>query len=197
MVAFLIVAFIVIPIVEIAAVIQVGIWIGVWPTVFLLIAVSVFGVWLVKREGIRTWRRFRDQVDAREVPTDTVVDGMLLLVAGVMLMIPGFVTDILGLLLLFPPTRKLVRVMLIGRFVRVYAVGRRGAQAARVVRVSSTVVSSRPPRPAVPARLEPGPRPTPAHGSPDPSATGNPGPAGTGSARATRPPTDGPPEVVS
>ena len=156
MVAFLIVAFIVIPIVEIAAGIQVGMWIGVWPTVFLLIAVSVFGVWLVKREGIRTWRRFRDQVDAREVPTDTVVDGMLLLVAGVMLMIPGFVTDIIGLLLLFPPTRKLVRILLIGRFVRIYAIGRRGAQATRVIKVSSTVVNARPPRTGGPARLEPG-----------------------------------------
>jgi UPF0716 protein FxsA len=166
-VAFLIVAFIVIPIVEIAAVIQVGMWIGVWPTVFLLISVSVFGVWLVKREGIRTWRRFRDQVDAREVPTDTVVDGMLLLVAGLLLMIPGFVTDILGLLLLFPPTRRVARMLLIGRFVRVYAVGRRGAQAARVVKVSSTVVNSRTPRATGPVPLEQGPASRPEDGPPE------------------------------
>lgn len=186
MVAFLVIAFIIIPLVEIAAVIQVGMWIGVWPTIFLLIAISVFGTWLVKREGIRTWRRFRDQVDAREVPTDTVVDGMLLLVAGIMLMVPGFVTDILGLLLLLPSVRKLVRILLIGRFVRIYSVGRRGAQAARVVKVSSTVVSARPPRPTGPARLEPG----------SGSGAGGTDPGASGPIRPTEPPRDGP-EVVS
>ncbi|MCU1456027.1 MAG: FxsA family protein [Actinomycetia bacterium] len=186
MVAFLILVLVVIPVVEIAAAIQVAIWIGVWPTVFLLIAVSVVGMWLVKREGIRTWRHFREQVEAREVPTDTVVDGMLLLVAGVMLTIPGFVTDVLGLLLLLPPVRKLVRILLIGRFTRAYAVGRRGAQAARVVKVSSTVVNDRSSRRDHPGRLDPGTADPGPGAGPTYRGPGT-GPSGTGT-----PPTDAP-----
>jgi UPF0716 protein FxsA len=119
--------FIVVPVVELAVLIQVGSWIGVWPTIALLLAVSVLGTWLVRREGMRAWTAFRLALAHGRVPTTEVVDGVLVLFGGALLLTPGFVTDLLGLALVFPPTRKGI-----SRVIRAQARGRLLGAATRV-----------------------------------------------------------------
>ncbi len=101
--------FIVIPILEIAVLIQVGEVIGVGPTILLLIAMSIAGGVLAKREGMAVWRRFRMVLAKGEVPSREIVDGVLVLFGAALLLTPGFLTDILGLVLLIPVTRAVVR----------------------------------------------------------------------------------------
>ena len=103
------VLFIVMPIVELAVVIQVGQALGVLETVGLLLLVSFVGAWLVRREGLGAWRRFREQLRAGRPPAKELADGVMILVAGALLMTPGFVSDVLGILLLIPPVRAVIR----------------------------------------------------------------------------------------
>ncbi len=118
MVAVLAILFLVVPIVELAVIVKVAGVFGLGSTLLLLIAVSVVGAWLVKREGIGVIRRVRATLDQGELPHREVLDGALILLAGVLMLTPGFVTDVLGLVLLFPPTRLAVRTALLGRFKR-------------------------------------------------------------------------------
>jgi UPF0716 protein FxsA len=109
---------IVVPIAELYVFVQAAHALGFGAALLLLIAVSVFGGWLVKREGIGVWRRLRQQVDRGEPPARGVLDGMLLLVAGLLVVVPGFVTGALGLLLLIPPVRAGVRAVMARRYGR-------------------------------------------------------------------------------
>jgi UPF0716 protein FxsA len=111
----------VVAMVEIYAIIQVAHAIGALDTIALLIVVSIVGAWLTKHEGFVVLRRLRAQLDAGRAPTDALIDGVLVLSGGVLLMVPGFVTDAIGLLVLFPPTRVPLRRYLRRRFaVRVF-----------------------------------------------------------------------------
>ena len=76
----------------------------------------MLGASLVRREGTKVWQRFTTQVDAGKVPSAEIADGVCVLGAGALLMTPGFLTDAVGLLLLFPPTRALARRVLVRRF---------------------------------------------------------------------------------
>ena len=105
------------PLVEIAVFLQVVQWIGVLNTLALMLAISICGAWLVKRQGVGTLARMRAELDAGRIPTGPMVDGALLAVAGFLLLVPGFVTDVFGLLLLIPFARRGVRAMLGRRFV--------------------------------------------------------------------------------
>jgi UPF0716 protein FxsA len=105
----LVLLFVVVPIVEIYVLIQVGDEIGVLWTIGLLVLVSVVGAWLAKREGIGVWTRMQHQVSAGRMPGIELVDAFLILLAGALLLTPGFVTDVLAIVLLIPPTRALVR----------------------------------------------------------------------------------------
>ena len=109
MLVLLAVLFLVLPIAELYVLLQVGSAIGVLNTIGLLIAVSVVGAWLCKREGLGLLRRVRHQLDRYELPTRELVDGALILFAGALLLTPGFVTDCLAIVLLIPPTRATVR----------------------------------------------------------------------------------------
>jgi UPF0716 protein FxsA len=114
---FLILAlFIVVPMVEIYVIIQVGHAIGVLETIGLLLLVSFVGAWLTKHEGFIVLQRLRAQLEAGRAPTAELIDGVLVLAAGVLMLTPGFVTDAVGLLVLFPPTRALLRAYLRRRF---------------------------------------------------------------------------------
>lgn len=108
----LLAAFIIVPIVEIWAILQVGYAIGAPATVLLLVIDSVVGAWLVKREGRRVWRAFWRALDEGRWPGDEVVQGALFLVGGALLLTPGFVTDIFGLLAVLPPTRAVISRLL-------------------------------------------------------------------------------------
>lgn len=105
----LFVAFLIVPLIELAVIAQVGRQVGLGWTLLLLVAVSIAGAALVRREGMRSWRRFREALDSGRVPTDEVFDGALVLLGGALMLTPGFVTDGVGLLLMLSPGRALVR----------------------------------------------------------------------------------------
>jgi UPF0716 protein FxsA len=109
MVPILIIAFILVPLAELAVLIAVGDWIGLVPTLVLLLVVSVAGAWLAKREGLVAWRRFQLALAEGRMPTVEVADGAMILLAGALLLTPGFLTDVAGVLLLLPPTRAMAR----------------------------------------------------------------------------------------
>jgi len=104
------------PLVEIAVFFQVVAWIGVLNTLALMVAISLCGAWLVKRQGVGTLARMRSELDDGRVPTGPMTDGGLLAAAGFLLLVPGFVTDVFGLALLVPPVRRGVRRWLGHRF---------------------------------------------------------------------------------
>jgi UPF0716 protein FxsA len=105
----LIVLFIVVPFVELFVIIEVGQRVGAPATIGLLVAVSVAGGWLVRREGLGTLRRAQARMRMGEVPGSELVDGLLILFAGALLLTPGFLTDLLAISLLIPPVRAAVR----------------------------------------------------------------------------------------
>lgn len=111
----LVLLFIVVPIAEILVLIQVGQAIGPWWTVALLIADSILGSLLLRHQGRAAWRRFGDAVQDGRVPAREVIDGALIIAGGVLLITPGFFTDVLGLILLIPPTRAVVRAIVARR----------------------------------------------------------------------------------
>lgn len=113
---FLVVLFVLVPLAEIAVIIQVGSYVGIVETIGLLLLISLVGAWLVKHEGLGVLRRVRSQLDAGRVPAAELVDGMLVLFAGALLLTPGFLTDTLGLALLLPPVRAGARAVLRRRF---------------------------------------------------------------------------------
>ena len=108
--------FILVPMIEIYVIIQVGHAIGALDTIALLVLVSIVGAWLTRHEGFVVLRRLRAQIDAGRAPTGELIDGALVLGAGVLMLTPVFVTDVVGLLVLFPPTRALLRRYLRRRF---------------------------------------------------------------------------------
>ncbi len=142
-VLILIVALVVVPLVELFVIIRVGEWIGFQYTIPLLIALSIGGAILVKREGLGAWRRAQAQLRAGEVPAAELVDGVLILSAGVLLLTPGFVTDAIGFLLLIPVVRYFPR-----RWARSHRYTRAsGAVYGRVIDVRGTAGPSTAPHP--------------------------------------------------
>jgi UPF0716 protein FxsA len=113
---FLLALFVVVPIVEIYVIIQVGEAIGAVPTILLLIADSILGSLLMKSQGRAAWRRFQLALSEGRMPAREVLDGVLVIFGGAFLLTPGFCSDIVGALLLLPPTRAVVRRMLVRRF---------------------------------------------------------------------------------
>jgi len=100
---------ILVPIAELYVIVQVGHMLGVVNTLGLLVLISFVGAWLMKREGLGALGRAQRQVDAGMVPGRELVDGALIVLAGALLLAPGFITDAVGLLLLLPPVRGGVR----------------------------------------------------------------------------------------
>jgi UPF0716 protein FxsA len=115
MLAPLVLLFIVVPIAELAVIIQVGEAIGVWWTIGLLVADSVLGSLLMRAQGRAAWRALTTAIRAGRPPAREALDGALVVFGGALLITPGFISDILGLLLLLPPTRALVRRVLVRR----------------------------------------------------------------------------------
>jgi UPF0716 protein FxsA len=104
--------------VEITVAVLVASAIGwVW-TLLLLVLSSAAGAWLVKREGAATWRRVMDRVAAGQMPADDLLDGFMLVIAGVLALVPGFVSDAIAAALLVPPLRRLARVLVAERLQR-------------------------------------------------------------------------------
>lgn len=98
--------FIAIPLIEIYFLIQVGEVIGAWPTVLLVVLTAVIGVGLLRWQGTTTLMRFQTELARGGLPAMPLFEGVLLLVAGALLLTPGFVTDAIGFILLIPPLRR-------------------------------------------------------------------------------------------
>jgi len=105
-------AFVVLPIVEIYVLIQVGQVIGAWWTVLLLVADSIFGSCLLKREGVRAWEALQATLTEGRIPARELADAGLIVFGGTLMITPGFVTDIFGLLAILPFTRPIARRVL-------------------------------------------------------------------------------------
>jgi UPF0716 protein FxsA len=131
MIPVLLLLFIVVPLLELYVILQVGDAIGVLPTIGLLIVDSVLGAMLMRSEGRRAWTRFNLAISEGRVPAREAIDGVLVVFGGALLLTPGFVTDILGAVLLLPFTRPFVRRVLVRRFAgRMVASARTGPRRA-------------------------------------------------------------------
>lgn len=113
MLPLLLVLFIVVPLAELYVIIQVGEWIGVLPTIALLLADSILGSLLMRAQGRLAWRRFNAAISEGRVPTREVLDGVMVIFGGAFLLTPGFLTDVVGILFLLPPTRVVARRLLL------------------------------------------------------------------------------------
>jgi UPF0716 protein FxsA len=123
----LVILFILVPIAELAVIIQVGQQIGVVWTVAILVADSILGSLLMRSQGRAAWRRFNVTLQAGRPPAREVLDGILVIFGGALLLTPGFITDIFGIAFLLPPTRAVVRRLLVRRFAdRMIAAATRG-----------------------------------------------------------------------
>ena len=113
MLPLLLIAFIVVPIAELAVILQIGDAIGLWWTIALLVADSILGSLLMRSQGRAAWRRFNAALRSGRPPSREIVDGALIVFGGALLLTPGFLTDIFGLSLLLPPSRAVIRRVLL------------------------------------------------------------------------------------
>ena len=116
MLPLLVVLFITVPILELFVILQIGGEIGVGWTLVLLVADSILGSMLMRSQGRVAWRRFNEALQAGRPPAREVLDGALIIAGGALLLTPGFVTDVVGLTFLLPPTRAVLRRLLVRRF---------------------------------------------------------------------------------
>ena len=118
LVVVLAVLFLVLPVAELYVILQVAHGIGIPETIVVLLLVSAVGGWLCKREGLGVLRRIQQGLGAHQLPTKELADGGLILLAGALLVTPGFLSDVLGILLLLPPTRAVFRGVLLATLAR-------------------------------------------------------------------------------
>jgi UPF0716 protein FxsA len=107
---------VVVPIIEIAVLIAIGQVIGAAWTILLVLATSALGGWLLRREGGRAWRAFQTDLAEGRPPGNTATDGLLVLIGGIFMLVPGFVSDVIGGLLILPPTRRVARALVLRTF---------------------------------------------------------------------------------
>jgi UPF0716 protein FxsA len=104
---------IVIPAIDIGVLLLSGKTIGLLPTIAFIIFTGVLGAYLAKREGLQTIKRVQEQLSYGQIPGDSLLDGICILIGATLLLTPGFITDLFGFLLLFPPSRKPFKFLMI------------------------------------------------------------------------------------
>jgi UPF0716 protein FxsA len=104
---------VIVPIIEIAVLIAVGQVIGLGWTLLLMFGTSALGAWLLRREGGKAWRAFQDELQSGRPPGHAATNGLLVLIGGIFMLVPGFVSDIIGLFLIAPPTRPVARAFVL------------------------------------------------------------------------------------
>ncbi len=109
MLGYLILLFTLVPIVELALLIKVGQYIGVGYTLGIVVFTGVVGAYLAKMQGVFTLRRIQEDINRGMMPTDRLLDGVLILCSGILLLTPGFITDLIGFMGLIPFTRNLFK----------------------------------------------------------------------------------------
>lgn len=112
----LLLLFLLTPAIELGLLIQVDRLIGFPATIGLIIATGIAGSYLARREGLNTWRRLNERLNSGDLPGKELIDGVIILVAGALLVTPGVLTDVIGFMGLLPPTRALIRRLLMRRF---------------------------------------------------------------------------------
>lgn len=132
MLAVLILLLVSVPLLELFVIVQVADGLGAGQTILLLLVVSVVGAWMVRRSGLGVLRQIRTRLAEGEIPGKELVDGLLILLAGAFMLTPGFLTDAAGLLMLFRPTRAVVRSMLMRRYGKRIDIGPINANPANV-----------------------------------------------------------------
>ncbi|MCX8508457.1 MAG: FxsA family protein [Rhodobacteraceae bacterium] len=138
---WLLLIFILVPIIEVGLFIQVGGWIGLWPTLALVIVMAFLGSWLLRQQGLRAFADLQSALQEMRDPTGTIAHGALILFAGLLMITPGFFTDIIGLLLLIPPVRHLVLRHLATRLVVLNGT-RQHANPSRAARAADDIVEA-------------------------------------------------------
>jgi len=118
MLLLLFAAFLIVPAIELYLIIEVSHQVGFGNTLIALVFISVIGAWMVKREGLQIIRKTQIELANGQLPGKQIVEGLLILLAGVLMLTPGFATDAIGLFLLFPLTRIMLRSFLTRRFVK-------------------------------------------------------------------------------
>lgn len=101
--------FIIVPLVELFLLIKIGEVVGLFPTLLLVVSTGALGAWLTRLQGLRAIRRMQDDLHSGRMPTESLVDGVLILAAGLLLITPGLITDTCGFLLLVPGFRAWIR----------------------------------------------------------------------------------------
>jgi UPF0716 protein FxsA len=104
------------PVVEIIVLLLSGNLIGFWPTLFLIAATGLIGAYLAKRQGMETWKKAQEQIRYGMMPGNEIIDGICIFIGAALLLSPGLISDIMGLILVFPPTRNLLKPIVI-RFI--------------------------------------------------------------------------------
>ena len=115
--------FLVVPFVEIYLLVEIGARIGAPWTILLVVLTAIVGAWLVRVQGLATWRRFQASLARNELPATALAEGLCLLIAGALLLTPGFFTDAVGFVCLVPPLRRTLIKRLLHRSVRNVAKG--------------------------------------------------------------------------
>ncbi|WP_138752459.1 FxsA family protein [Paenibacillus sinopodophylli] len=110
---WLLAVFIIVPVIELWGIFQMGSWIGGWNTLLILLVTGLAGAYLARAEGRRVWGEAQRQMQAGQIPGQTMLDGLCVLAGGLLLLMPGFLSDIVGVTLLFPPTRLFYRQMML------------------------------------------------------------------------------------
>ena len=144
--ALLVVLFIVVPIAELYVIIKVGELIGVWPTLALLLADALLGSLLLRHQGRGAWRRFNAAIAERRFPGREVADGVMIVIGGTLLLTPGFITDVFGLILLIPPTRAIVRRLVRAYFGRRFVVVGMASRPPTATAPAAPTTSTQPPK---------------------------------------------------
>ena len=119
----LLLLFIGVPLLELAILVKLGQFFGFWSTLAIIILAGIAGATLARRQGLRVLMRIQSELASGKIPAAELLDGLLILIAGVMLLTPGFLTDVCGLLLLLPPVRYVVRVWLRAKLLRLLQSG--------------------------------------------------------------------------
>ena len=108
--------FIIVPLLELALLIEVGKYLGVWNTIALVLVTAVAGAMMMQLEGLRVWNNLQQDLMSMQMPTDNIINGVLILIGGIVLLTPGIITDIIGITLLLPFTRVVYRNILKRKF---------------------------------------------------------------------------------
>ncbi|MBP2243107.1 UPF0716 protein FxsA [Cytobacillus eiseniae] len=113
---YILLLIILIPVAEVSVLLLSSHLIGLWPTIGFLLLTGVLGAYLAKKQGLEAVRKVQEQLRYGQMPGDAVLDGICILLGGILLLTPGFLSDIIGLLLLAPPTKILFKRMIMKGF---------------------------------------------------------------------------------